>query len=432
MGTKGKISDYEEFVEALNTNLGIWLKRPRSEWETNAVKCVNGLASEEVRRLVSLKNRRQDGVFFTDSVLANRVLLGLGPVFNKESKIYDPACGAGNLLISVADYLRSKKLVLKNLGSFMGTDIHETFVKAARLRFLINELLFSDDNTSSFLQKTDAQFAAKLCDGLLQNEYYQEATHIFTNPPFNLLHSKENLDWSQGQISAAALFMDKIVQNVNPGTSICAILPDVLRSGSRYEKWRRHIIKQCVIEKTELLGQFDKFADVDVFSIRLTKKSKQFKARKSNLEKLKKNTDAKTVEATFNICVGPVVDNRDKKTGPVRNFIVSKGLKGWTKQTHFSLTRAHSGKSFKSPFIVIKRTSRMGNSQRAIATIINAERNVYVDNHLIILQPKSGKLDDCREMLKNLKRIETDNWLNNRIRCRHLTVKIVSKIPIWP
>ena len=104
MALKGKISDYQEFVAELNANLDEWLKTPRGEWEAFAVKSVNGLASEEVRRLVSLDNRRQNGIFFTDSKLANRVLRGLQPVFTKQSKIYDPACGAGNLLISVADY----------------------------------------------------------------------------------------------------------------------------------------------------------------------------------------------------------------------------------------------------------------------------------------------------------------------------------------
>ena len=74
----------------------------------------------------------------------------------------------------------------------------------------------------------------------------------------------------------------------------------------------------------------------------------------------------------------------------------------------------------------------MGDAQRAIATIINSKRNVYVDNHLIVLQPKSGTLNDCKKMLENLKKIETDNWINNKIRCRHLTVKVVAKIPIWP
>lgn len=432
MATKGKISDYQQFVEDLNANLRSWLKAPKSEWETFAVKSVNGLASEEVRRLVSLENRKLDGVFFTESTLANRVLQGLQPIFKRNSKIYDPACGAGNLLISVADYLRSGKIILKKDGSFMGTDIHAPFVEAARLRFLINELLFFRSSTSDFMQKKDALFTAKQCDGLTQNEFYTQATHIFTNPPFNLVRTKENLTWSKGQVSAAALFIDKIVQNVNAGTSICAILPDVLRSGSRYEKWRRHITKQCVVEKMELLGQFDKYADVDVFSIRFTKKSKQFVTGTSTFEKAKENAKEKTVEDIFHVCVGPVVDNRDKKMGQVRNFIVSKGLEGWTKQTQFSLTRAHLGKSFKSPFIVVKRTSRMGDSQRAIATIINAKRNVYVDNHLIVLQPKSGRLDDCKEMLRNLKKTETDNWINNKIRCRHLTVKVVSKIPVWP
>ncbi len=86
------------------------------------------------------------------------------------------------------------------------------------------------------------------------NEHYDKATHIIVNPPFNLVSTTENLACSQGKVSSAALFIDKIVQNINPGTSIYAILPDVLRSGSMYEKWRQMVQQNCTTETAKLLG----------------------------------------------------------------------------------------------------------------------------------------------------------------------------------
>ena len=72
----------------------------------------------------------------------------------------------------------------------------------------------------------------------------------------------------------------------------------------------------------------------------------------------------------------------------------------------------------------------MGDAQRAVATIINMPNSVFVDNHLIVLTPKSGTLRDCKKAIEILKDSKTDDWLDDKIRCRHLTVKIVSKIPI--
>jgi len=55
---------------------------------------------------------------------------------------------------------------------------------------------------------------------------------------------------------------------------------------------------------------------------------------------------------------------------------------------------------------------------------------VYVDNHLIVLQPKKGGIANCRKLLKLLKTQSTDEWIDSQIRCRHLTVKVVSNIPL--
>jgi hypothetical protein len=228
------------------------------------------------------------------------------------------------------------------------------------------------------------------------------------------------------------LFVDKIIQYVNPGVSIIAILPDVLRSGTRYEKWRNVINEACIIEKEILLGQFDKHTDVDVFALLLTKRYAKYVSTtpKTNSSKSIKNTKEKTVKDLFDVCVGAVVDNRDLKEGPLRGYIISKGLEGWSTQKKINLKRKHLGKTFTGPFVVVKRTSRMGDSARAIGIIIDVPYPVFVDNHLIVLKPKSQTLRDCEEVLEILKNSNTDNWINDRIRCRHLTVKVVSEIPI--
>lgn len=426
MKKKSEIVKYKEFVDTLNANLNSFEQISKDKWRDVALQLVDGLASDEVRRLVNLETRKKHGIFFTKSDLAQSVFKKLKPNFNDNSIIYDPACGAGNLIIAAFNFVLEKKIKLNNREHFYGTDIHKEFIEAAKLRCSINQLLFKDLELPQFI---NCDFKFSQLDGLKFNEYYEKATDIVINPPFNLIAVEEDLKWSKGKVSSAALFIDKVIQNVKPGTCIYAILPDVLRSGSRYEKWRQMIQAKCKVGTAHLLGQFDEYADVDVFAIKLVKRAK------NHLIQPKQNPNPKIeVETTakfFEISVGPVVDNRDPKKGLLRKYIVSKGLKGWTKQIDTKLKRKHQGRSFKSPFVVVKRTSRMGDSQRAIATIINFSKPVYVDNHLIILKPKSNTLKDCKRLLKSLKNSKTDEWLNKQIRCRHLTVKIISKIPIW-
>lgn len=422
------MKEYRKFVDLLESELQLFLTEPKENWKETALKYVDGFAADELRRLISLETRRENGTFFTDSELGKKVLLSLKPKFDLESIAYDPACGSANLLISVADFVRKENNIPNFEKRLLGTDIHLEFVEAARLRLMMNQLIYHSDEPKK--EKFEENIVQ--ADGLLPNIYYEQATHIVVNPPFNQIPSDNKVTWAKGKISAAALFIDKIIENVNVGVSIIAILPDVLRSGTRYEKWRTLVQKTCVIEKVVMLGQFDKYADVDVFALKLTKREKIIEVNEADKKWQPNKLNSKqTLKDLFEICVGSVVDNRDPHRGSSLGYIVSKGLEGWSEKKEANLKRKHEGKSFDSPFVVIKRTSRMSDIHRAVATIINVPDPVYVDNHLIVLKPKSGTHAACHEVLLILKDKRTDDWINKQIRCRHLTVKVIFKIPLW-
>lgn len=421
MDNHKEIKAYNEFVVTLQALLNGSTSTPIEIWKERAIRCVDGQASEQLRKLISLETRRKYGAFFTDTIMTEKVLKHLRPKIAKQALIYDPACGAGNLLIGI------QNLIYKHYSNFLeeiqliGTDIHKEFVEASELRLLINSMLWQEQ------VKAKSSFCLSQLNGYKPNEYYEKATHIIVNPPFNLTKTEDEVIWSKGKISAAALFIDNIIKNIRSGVSIYAILPDVLRSGTRYEKWRNMINSTCKVEKIKLLGQFDKYTDVDVFAISLTKRLNNFYIKSEEVITNRRQT----IDDLFDVSVGPVVDYRDPFIGKSLPYIVSRGLERWAVVKKVNNTRKHSGKSFKGPFVVIKRTSRMSDSKRATATIINTRKQVFVDNHLIILKPKSGTFGDCERILEILKDSRTDDWINNQIRCRHLTVKIVSKIPIW-
>ena len=96
-----------------------------------------------------------------------------------------------------------------------------------------------------------------------------------------------------------------------------------------------------------------------------------------------------------------------------------------------SNNRRFEGRVFSPPFVVVRRTSRPGDKHRALGTIINNARPVAVENHLLVLLPKDGTVKACRELLRVLRKPQTTQWLDQYIRCRHLTVSALADLPWW-
>ena len=136
------------------------------------------------------------------------------------------------------------------------------------------------------------------------------------------------------------------------------------------------------------------------------------------------------IEDFFDIKVGPVVPFRLENKGNWYPFVNCSKTNWWDRNLNFSKIR-FNGKVFKPPFVVIRRTSSPSENYRAIAAIITGKENIAVENHLLVLMPKDNKIETCRELMVRLKDKRTNDWLNNRIRCRHLTVSSVSKLPWW-
>ena len=61
------------------------------------------------------------------------------------------------------------------------------------------------------------------------------------------------------------MFIITALERAKPGTELVAILPDVLRSGSFTEKWRKRVEQLATVKLVKPHGVFDESADVDVF-----------------------------------------------------------------------------------------------------------------------------------------------------------------------
>jgi hypothetical protein len=381
----------------------------QAEWSAKVDHALDGLASERLRTMVPLATRRTGGLFFTGSAIADDVVASLYDSLEPTSTIYDPACGAGDLLLAANKARISKGWTGVRL---VGSDLQSEFVAAANLRLGL---------------ATPPEYPAAIVEvecGLCADRWeHDRVTHLVVNPPFALRKAPRGLTWSSGRTSSAAMFIADLLETATPGTEIAAILPDVLLSGSRYGKWRRHVEGRAAVHTVSRLGSFDRWTDVDTFLLVLTV------GDTGGAIEIAHEVAGVTVGDLFQISVGAVVHNRDLHAGPEVAFLKSAGLPVSTPVTRIAGRRRFGGRVEEPPFVVVRRTSSPREPVRARATVVLGKRGVAVDNHLLVLHPKDGSKATCTRALDVLGSEATSKWLNRQIACRHLTVGSVGRIP---
>jgi hypothetical protein len=405
------------------------------------LRILDGEPGKELRRLVSLDFQRSAGAFFTGERLAQQLCDLLPTLEESSGLVLDPACGAGDLLVAYSKRLPLAKDLISTLTlwgrTLAGSDLYEEFVEATKLRLALAAIGrgVPIGPTASAFSITHAFPNISVDDGLgTIGRLGKSSAGLIVNPPYTARHSPVDCDWADGDVSSAAVFLDACVSRTKPGCRIVAILPDVLRTGSRYERWRKHIESRARIEDIEIVGRFNQWADVDVFMLRLVVGGKgDTFSRQSWWRHEKDNTSLRRVGDAFTVCVGPVVPHRDPHKGPWNPFIHARPLPAWETYKEVGTLRRYLGKTFKPPFVAVRRTSSPSDKSRAIGTIISGHRDVAVENHLLVLLPNdlSMQMQRCKELLSILKDSRTTEWLNRRIRCRHLTVLALREMPWW-
>lgn len=391
--------------------------------------------SRRIRDLISIKELRDTGSFFTSDALANEALIKLRSSITESSVFFDPTCGVGNLLLAASDYLPVTRSLDKTIDDWAkklaGVDLHAEFVSCTKLRLIQRAMERGAKLSSRTLSQNEEKFTHIVRGNIFHNLYRcQSATHILLNPPYFQRTLPKNRSWSTGRINMAAVFMEDIISSCEPGTSYVAILPEVLRCGSRYQKWRGQFLSELsVTTSVESIGKFDKHTDVDVFV--LSGKKRNRKSNKIDVTEFKsKNTQKSilSVSSHFDVSIGPLVAYRDPEVGKIAPFVKTSSVRLWA-ETQIEGTRITSTKLFRPPFVVINRTSSPSDKIRARSSIVVGIDPVAVENHLVILMPKKGGLKMCKKLVSNLKDQGTNAFLNERIRCRHLTVSAVREIP---
>ena len=426
---------FEQYVRELESYANAALTGKNEIFQhVDLPKLLNGGVGAELRRRVSLERRQKIGAFFTGENLRR---IALNPLLDSatSSAIWDPACGAGDLLLSYADRLPIDSdigITIKEWEKkIFGNDIEGTFIRAAKSRLILLAFLRGARHTKKHNLTVKSSFPNLVKNNSLSASQRTPSANILLNPPFISTLAEKDCEWGNGSVSAAAVFVEMCTKNSSPGTLITAILPDVLRTGARYERWRNLISEYAEIRRVEIYGPFDPQADVDVFILEL--KTRVSRSQEScqyvNWGHEVNNSDDK-VGNHFAVSVGSVVPHRHAESGSTVAFLHSREAPPWGTLNEISSRRQFSGTTHTPPFVVIRRTSSPSDQNRAIGTIVNCPEPVAIENHLIVCKPNDGKFETCANLLATLTSKRTNDWLNSRIRCRHLTVGAVKDIPL--
>ncbi|WP_305846302.1 N-6 DNA methylase [Photobacterium kishitanii] len=370
-----------------------------------------------LRACLSLNDMKEAGSFFTGQALATVAVSSFQKPITKNSVILDPTCGAGNLLIECSRKLGIRETLSETLtewgGVLRGYDIYPSFVEAAKLRIILEALSRGAKKDCSLDLALSFLSDIRIADAMsIDNLALNDVTHIIMNPPFTLWESPKNNYWNTGKVNAAGVVFDFYLRNLPVGCDVVAILPDVLRSGSRYCNWR-NFINTRLNAKCQIYGQFSLKADVDVFLLSGIISDVNTVNIKWFPDTI---TDGKILSDEYDVCIGPLVAYRDLEVGESYPYIHSKNAPAWGIIKTFLEYRKFSGRVIQGPFVVIRRTSSPSDKHRVIATVISSREMIAVENHMIVIKPKKVTIKNCNKLVKILKSQKINDFLNERIR----------------
>lgn len=404
--------------------------------DNDILAALDGRPSTKLRDLVPLVKRKETGAFFTGSTLAHKALREAATTFSATSRAFDPACGVGDLLVAAARHLGvgpdlATTLVTwgRQLG---GRDIHPEFVRAAKARLILLAFSLGVPVGAKPVPPLDDLFPdIAVGDGLEALDLAKNASHLLLNPPYPRVTAPSDCQWGSGKVSQAAIFLDQVLGAASAGTRLVAILPDVLRTGSLYDRWRETVVARSTVKSLRVHGAFDAWADVDVFVLHLVAGAAVAKPGVAWWSPAEVPVEER-LGHRFEVWVGPVVPHRHAQEGDSHPYARASRLKAWATLNAGTLeARRFAGRTFTPPFVAVRRTSAPSDRQRAVGTIITGEQAVAVENHLLVLKPRDGSQATCEAALARLRDTRTKVWLDERIRCRHLTVGALGDLPWW-
>jgi hypothetical protein len=412
------------FAQNLIENKGPYPAVHPVEYELQSL--LNSSIKDVVYNTLTLLDRRMHGIFFSGPKWANTLCSKIN--ISHWNRFVDPSVGTGDLLLEICANLPLEPSFFETVTMWskrlVAVDLRASFLKITWIRIHMLALYRHreiDPTTNGSLLPLPDTFITG--DSLQVQLQLNPGDCVIMNPPYQRIDARPRSFVGKGKRSAAALHVEQVLLQSAPGTGIVALLPDVLRSGSSYKKFRDEVRQRLIVQSFEPAGNFGTDADVDVAILVATVRQKASGDEESRVE------DSITLGDKFNVCVGPVVPHRTPGTGPEHPYLTAKNAEIGGEIVAAAETAAFAARLERGPFVIVRRTSSPSDRKRARATLVSAEVDFYVENHLLVISPKNHSVSDCKELMNVLEDARTDQWLNEHIRCRHLTVGALKLLP---
>ena len=393
---------------------------------------LNGAVAEYVQRVVPAALRREFGLYLTPSAMAADLVRPYRERLVNGCRVQDPTCGAGDLLLAAADHLPLNTSISSTLTDWSqligGSDISPALRSAARTRLT----MLAARRHGGLIPVTSCapeHLCAIQVTDVLDDPRRADSDLVLLNPPYTqIIAPVRARRWAKGRVSAAAVVFADSVDAAAPGTTIAAILPESLRSGVRYEKWRTYVSALAKIESIETVGQFDTEVDIDVFILRMRKAADLSTGLPSWLPHSK--WSGGRVADFFEVRVGTVVPHRDREGPTLTPYLTGRACAGKVLTSETLPERGFGPRTFSPPFVALHRTSSPSDKQRLITFMVVGSRPVSVENHLLVLRPMDGARRTCERLIAEFQQASAAVEINNIIRCRHLTASAVASLPL--
>lgn len=435
--TPSQLSALTAYAQATHAGLSVVVRQaPSDAMRTQTLHDVlNGHPAQAVNGILGRSRRRRQGIFFSGTRWASVIADAL-PVERCE-RIVDPACGIGDLLLATARQLPLGPTLDATLkawaGRLAGVDLHGPFLALAwhRLQALAMERHGLAHPRLRLTTECPASF--RVANSLRERWELRAGDGLVMNPPFHAIAAPQGTINGAGRVTAALPFLERAIGHAPSGVHVVALVPEVLRSGSRYARLRDWLAQRCQQLRFEAHGLFSQEANIDVALLVATTRAPTLRPACSPTANAVRDPAAVVLARRLgDVCsvrVGAVVPHRTLKNAPRQPYVAVADVTPWEETTP-TRSVGYRASTHAPPFVVVRRTSGPKDKERVRATIVLGEAPILVENHLLVLTPNEHTVAACRELVVALKRPQTHAWLNERIRCRHLTVGAVREIPL--
>ena len=357
---------------------------------------LDGRASYELRAAVPIADLRRLGAFFTGERIA-RQMIDYASDPSDWPSIVDPACGCGDLLVAAAWHLPVSPGLEETLARWgeqlHGIDRVAEFVDVARQRLLLLALRRGARPLVRGRIDLPALLPGLQVGDGLDHEGASGARLFLLNPPYGLIPAPSDYASGAGLTSEAALWVDALVTTMREGSRLIALLPEVLRSGSRYARWRDYVATHLDVAYVQSVGQFDALTDVDVFILTADRSSEPRRCGPSD----------RAGKSSRRRMHGHGRTGRRSTRSPYRTERSVHHDEGASaRQLHRpTRQRRYAKRLFKPPFVVVRRTSRpTTNGPRLRPVVVVGDEPVAVENHLLVLVPHRPTAAACRRLAR--------------------------------